>query len=104
MLGLAHGETVLDVACGTGLSLPLLRQAVGPDGRVLGVEMSPDMMSRARERVARAGWSNVTLLEAPMEEADLAAKFDARCFVERLVRRWRGRIDGVFSNNDSVAR
>ena len=80
MLGLVHGETVLDVACGTGLSLPLLREAVGPDGRVFGVEMSPDMMNRARDRVSRAGWSNVTLLEAPMEEADLTAKFDAVLF------------------------
>jgi demethylmenaquinone methyltransferase/2-methoxy-6-polyprenyl-1,4-benzoquinol methylase len=80
MLALAHGETVLDVACGTGLSLPLLREAVGPDGQVVGVEMSPDMMRRARDRVARAGWNNVTLLEASMEEAGLTAKFDAVLF------------------------
>ncbi|MEK6246242.1 MAG: methyltransferase domain-containing protein [Pseudomonadota bacterium] len=80
MLGLAPGETVLDVACGTGLSLPLLREAVGPAGRLIGVEISPDMIYRARERVASAGWSNVTLIEAPMEEANPDATFDAALF------------------------
>lgn len=80
MLGLAPGEVVLDVACGTGLSIPLLRDAVGPAGRVVGVEVSPDMIRLARDRVAAAGWSNVTLLEAPMEEAVLDRQFDAVLF------------------------
>lgn len=80
MLGLAPGETVLDVACGTGLSLPLLRDAVGPAGRVVGVEVSPDMIRLARDRVAAAGWVNVTLLESSMEEAGLESSFDAVLF------------------------
>ena len=80
MLGLRAGETVLDVACGTGLSLPLLRQAVGPAGRVIGVELSPEMIERARGRVAGAGWNNVTLIESSMEDADLGAPFDAALF------------------------
>jgi demethylmenaquinone methyltransferase/2-methoxy-6-polyprenyl-1,4-benzoquinol methylase len=80
MLGLAPGEAVLDVACGTGLSLPLLRQAVGPAGRVVGVEVSPDMIDLARKRVASSGWDNVDLIEAPMEEVELPARFDAVLF------------------------
>ena len=80
LLGLAAGETVLDVACGTGLSLPLLVEAVGPAGRVIGVEVSPEMLAKARERVARAGWRNVSLVEAPMETADPGARFDAALF------------------------
>lgn len=80
MLGLAAGETVLDVACGTGLSLPLLAAAVGPTGRVIGVEVSPDMLAHAHERVARAGWTNVTLIEASMEDAQLGTQFDAALF------------------------
>jgi demethylmenaquinone methyltransferase/2-methoxy-6-polyprenyl-1,4-benzoquinol methylase len=78
LLALAPGETVVDVACGTGLSLPLLRDAVGPAGRVIGVEVSPEMLAIARERCA--GWDNVSLVEAPVEEADLGAKFDAALF------------------------
>lgn len=80
LLGLAPGETVLDVACGTGLSLPLLREAVGPSGRVIGIEVSPDMIALARERVAAAGWDNVSLIQAPMEQADPGAPLDAILF------------------------
>lgn len=80
LLGLRPGETVLDVACGTGLSLPLLADAVGPAGRVIGVEVSPEMLDKARERVARAGWTHVSLIRASMEEADLGARFDAVLF------------------------
>ena len=80
MLALVPGDTVIDIACGTGLSLPLLRQAVGPRGRVVGVEVSPEMLAKARERVARAGWRNVSLVEAPMETADPGARFDAALF------------------------
>jgi len=80
MLALRPGETVIDVACGTGLSLPLLRAAVGPEGRVIGIEVSPDMIAIARARCAEAGWRNVSLIEAPVEEADAGAKFDAALF------------------------
>jgi len=80
LLELQPGETVLDVACGTGLSLPLLHAQVGPAGRVLGVEVSPEMMAQARARAARAGWRNVRLIEAAMEDADLGERFDAVLF------------------------
>lgn len=80
MLALRPGETVIDVACGTGLSLPLLWEAVGPSGRVIGIEVSPDMMAIARARCADAGWRNVSLIEGAMEEADAGVTFDAALF------------------------
>ena len=80
LLALQPGDVVLDVACGTGLSLPLLREAVGPAGRVIGVEVSPEMIAQARERVGLARWSNVRLVEASMEDADLGERFDAALF------------------------
>lgn len=80
LLSLQPGGVVLDVACGTGLSLPLLREAVGPAGRVIGVEVSPEMIAQARSRVARAGWTNVRLIEASLEDADLGERFDAALF------------------------
>ena len=46
-LGLQPGQTVLDVACGTGLSFPLLQAGVGQTGRIIGVEISPDMIDTA---------------------------------------------------------
>lgn len=51
-LQLQAGETVFDIACGTGALLPLLARAVGPGGKVLGVELSPEMAEQARARAA----------------------------------------------------
>ena len=79
-LSLQPGERVLDVACGTGLSLGLLRDAVGPDGEVIGIELSPEMIALARERVSRAGWRNVQLLESAIEEAGIPGPIDAVLF------------------------
>jgi arsenite methyltransferase len=79
-LELAPGERVLDVACGTGLSFELLARAVGPAGRVLGVEVSPDMLALARARVARERLAQVDLLEGSMEDARLDGQFDAVLF------------------------
>ncbi|MDP2315522.1 MAG: methyltransferase domain-containing protein [Pseudomonadota bacterium] len=51
-MALAPGERALDLACGTGPNLPLLADAVGPGGEVLGVDFSEGMLARARRRVA----------------------------------------------------
>lgn len=63
-LGLRPGETAVDLGCGTGVNLVHLVHAVGPTGRVIGVDLSPGMLARARERVERHGWTNVELVEA----------------------------------------
>ncbi|MGH8707706.1 MAG: class I SAM-dependent methyltransferase [Burkholderiales bacterium] len=79
-LELAPGDRVLDVACGTGLSLPLLAERVGAAGAVVGVELSPEMLRQARARLAQARWPQVTLVEASMEQAALEGRFDAVLF------------------------
>ncbi len=80
-LRLQPGQRVLDVACGTGKSLAMLREAVGPAGVVVGVEQSHEMLEQAHERVREGGWDNVRLIESNMESADLADSFDAVLFV-----------------------
>lgn len=57
------GATVVDVGCGTGASFPLLVQATGAQGKVVGVDASPGMLKRARARARRHGWNNVVLRE-----------------------------------------
>ncbi len=70
-LRLQPGFRVLDLGCGTGLSFPLLRAAVGPGGRVVGVDMSSAMLERARARVSHVGWGNVECIHA--DAGDLGA-------------------------------
>jgi len=67
-LDLRPGARVADLGCGTGLALRDLVGAVGPGGKVLGVDLTDAMLRRARRRVDRRGWRNVELVEA-----DLAA-------------------------------
>ncbi len=71
-LPLRRGDTVIDAGCGTGLCFELLQDRIGPEGVLIGVDAAPDMLQLAAERVADAGWSNVVLTCAPLEEAELA--------------------------------
>ena len=76
-LAAAPGAIVLDVGCGTGLNFQRLQEHVGPDGHVVGVDQSPDMLARARDRVVRHGWDNVTLIESAIEDVQLPERADA---------------------------
>jgi len=53
------GETVLDLGSGGGFDCFLAAQEVGPDGDVIGVDMTPEMVSKARENVAKNGADSV---------------------------------------------
>jgi acyl dehydratase/ubiquinone/menaquinone biosynthesis C-methylase UbiE len=79
-LRLQPGEVVLDVGCGTGLSFEPIQAAIGPSGRLVGIEPSPEMLAAARARVEAAGWDNVTLLETGAEEATVPGPVDAVLF------------------------
>jgi ubiquinone/menaquinone biosynthesis C-methylase UbiE len=61
-IGLAPGDTVLDVACGHGNFTVELARRVGPDGLVVGLDISAAMLARAARRVRRAGLANVLLV------------------------------------------
>jgi SAM-dependent methyltransferase len=79
-LGLKGGETVLDVGCGTGLSLELIEQRIGREGKIIGIEQSADMLDQARARFERNNFQNVTLINAPVEEAEIGVLADAALF------------------------
>ena len=79
-LRLRPGDVVLDVGCGTGMSFEPIQAAIGPEGRLVGIEPCPEMLASARARVEDAGWSNVTLLEASAEDAAVPGPVDAALF------------------------
>jgi SAM-dependent methyltransferase len=58
----APGERVIDIGCGCGATVLHLASKVGPDGGVLGVDVSEPMTARARERIAAAGLTNAQVL------------------------------------------
>jgi ubiquinone/menaquinone biosynthesis C-methylase UbiE len=76
LLPLRRGDVVLDVGCGSGLCFPLLQPRVGPQGMVVGVEPSTDMLALAATRVQEAGWRNVLLVEAAAEDAKIPGLVD----------------------------
>ena len=76
-LGLRRGDTVVDVACGTGLNFPLLEEAIGPDGRIVGVDLTDAMLAQAEERVERNGWDNVGLVQSDAAEFEFPSEVDA---------------------------
>jgi SAM-dependent methyltransferase len=71
------GGTVLDVACGTGRALPLLRSAVGSDGRVLAIDVTPEMLDTARGKGRDAGLLLGDALHLPLPAASVDAVFAA---------------------------
>ena len=79
-LPVRRGQVVLDVGCGTGLCCGMLREKVGPEGGVVGIEESPEMAEVAREHIAEEGWGNVTVVQSPAEEAEIGVTADAALF------------------------
>ncbi|MBL8815118.1 MAG: methyltransferase domain-containing protein [Planctomyces sp.] len=65
------GETVLDLGCGAGLDLYLYSQKVGPTGKLIGLDLSADMLSKARRNLLKMGVTNVEWLYAPADQIPL---------------------------------
>jgi arsenite methyltransferase len=77
-LALRAGETVLDLGSGAGIDVFLAAREVGPAGRVIGVDMTPHMIERARVNAAKAGLAQVEFREGRLELLPVdAASVDA---------------------------
>ena len=62
------GQTVLDLGSGAGLDLLVAAKAVGPEGRVIGVDMTDEMIAVARRNIAAAGVDNVEVRKGIIEQ------------------------------------
>jgi demethylmenaquinone methyltransferase/2-methoxy-6-polyprenyl-1,4-benzoquinol methylase len=80
LLPLQRGDVVLDVGCGTGLCFDRVRSRIGAEGVIVGVDASRDMLAMAADRVAARGWTNVLLVQAPVEHAVLPVVADHALF------------------------
>jgi len=69
---LQPGEIVLDLGSGGGFDCLLAAQQVGETGRVIGVDMTPDMIATARENAARAGYANIEFRLGEIEHLPVA--------------------------------
>jgi ubiquinone/menaquinone biosynthesis C-methylase UbiE len=76
-LGLRAGDSVVDIACGTGLNFPLIEEAIGPGGRIIGVDLTDAMLAHAQDRIEANGWSNISLVQADAAEFGFPAEVDA---------------------------
>jgi SAM-dependent methyltransferase len=79
-LSLKRRDVVIDVGCGTGLSFGLIQERIGAEGQIIAIEQSPEMVALAAERAAANGWTNITFLQSPVEDARIPIKADAALF------------------------
>ncbi len=69
--GLEEGQTVVDLGSGAGLDAFVARRIVGERGRVIGVDFTPEMVTRARENAEKLGLTNVMFVEGEIEDLPL---------------------------------
>jgi SAM-dependent methyltransferase len=71
-LGLRPGETVVDLGSGAGIDALIAARAVGSGGRVIGIDMTPEMLARARANAATSGLGQVEFREGRLEALPVA--------------------------------
>jgi len=76
-LRLRPGDSVVDIACGTGLNFSLIEQAIGPGGRIVGVDLTDAMLDQARHRIETNDFRNISLVQADAAEFDFPTEVDA---------------------------
>jgi SAM-dependent methyltransferase len=81
---LRQGETVVDLGSGGGLDVFLAAKKVGPRGKAIGIDMTPEMIARARKNAAEANLPNVEFHQANIDKLPLADG-SADCIISNCV-------------------
>jgi SAM-dependent methyltransferase len=101
---LKPGETVLDLGSGAGFDTFLAARAVGPKGFVIGVDMTPEMVSKARKNQATGGYANVEFRIGEIESLPVANEYRGRHHLELRHQSFAGqvaRVQGVLSRAEA---
>ena len=72
LASLKEGETVLDLGAGAGFDCFLAANQVGPTGKVIGIDMTPEMVEKARENAKKSNYTNVEFKLGEIEELPIA--------------------------------
>jgi demethylmenaquinone methyltransferase/2-methoxy-6-polyprenyl-1,4-benzoquinol methylase len=75
-LNVGRGDMVVDIGCGTGLNFALLQEAIGNEGRIIGIDVSSSMLAQAQKRVDKQGWKNVVLIEGDAAQLEFPSHVD----------------------------
>jgi ubiquinone/menaquinone biosynthesis C-methylase UbiE len=75
-LNLNLGDSVVDIGCGTGLNFPFLQDAVGPAGKIIGVDLTDAMLEEAQKRIDEYAWKNVELVQSDASQYKFPAQVD----------------------------
>jgi demethylmenaquinone methyltransferase/2-methoxy-6-polyprenyl-1,4-benzoquinol methylase len=75
-LELSKGDTVVELGCGTGLNFSLVLDAIGSEGKLIGVDITDKMLDQARIRVKENGWNNVELVQSDTSDYDFPKELD----------------------------
>ncbi len=62
-LELSKGDTVVELGCGTGLNFHLVLDAIGPTGKLIGIDLVDKMLEQAKKRLKKNNWKNVELIQ-----------------------------------------
>jgi arsenite methyltransferase len=81
---LRAGETVVDLGCGGGLDVFLAARKVGPTGKAIGIDMTPEMLALARSNAAKANVNNVEFHQATIDKLPLPDN-SADCVISNCV-------------------
>lgn len=80
LAGLKEGDIVLDLCCGTGLSIDATESIIGPSGKIIAVDASEKMLALAKKRAERKKWNNITFIRSEIENLTISQPVDFALF------------------------
>ena len=75
-LNLEQGDIVIELGCGTGLNFERILKKIGPEGKLIGVDVTEKMLMEAKKRIRNNSWNNVELIHCDIAEYQFPKEID----------------------------